>query len=165
MAFITVQDLPSKEIVAGGEARVIHTGQMSFVYWRVHAGAHFALHQHPHQQVAHVLEGVFELTVGAVTKKLEPGVTAVIEGGVLHGGKAITKIFCMKVCKVFLLFVQPVPVPLRIGKAAVGNNRCISRNGVRAPMNKDAEFIPVKPGRYTTFVERCPVGAEGLCAC
>lgn len=90
MSFITVQDLPSKEIVPGGEARVIHTGQMSLVYWHAKAGAHFPMHQHPHQQVAHVLEGSFELTVGTETKKLEPGITAVIPGGVPHGGKAIT---------------------------------------------------------------------------
>jgi quercetin dioxygenase-like cupin family protein len=90
MAFIKVQDLPSKEIVPGGVARVIHTGEMSFVYWQAAAGADFPMHQHPHQQVAHVLEGVFELTVGDDTKILEPGITAVIPGGVPHGGKAVT---------------------------------------------------------------------------
>lgn len=90
MFFIKVDDLPAKEIVPGGEARVIHTGPMSFVYWKAKKGADFPLHQHPHQQVAHVLEGIFELTVGGETKRLEPGITAVIPGGVVHGGRAIT---------------------------------------------------------------------------
>lgn len=90
MSFITVEELPSKEIVPGGLARVIHTGSMSFVYWKAVAGADFPLHQHPHQQVAHVLEGAFELTLGNETRILEPGTTAVIPGGVVHGGKAIT---------------------------------------------------------------------------
>lgn len=90
MSFITVTDLPAKEIVAGGEARVIHTGTMSFVYWRTRAGADFPLHQHPHQQVAHVLEGRFELTVGTETKILEPGIIAVIPGGMVHGGRSVT---------------------------------------------------------------------------
>lgn len=90
MSFITVQELPAKEIVPGGVARVIHTGPMSFVYWQAKAGAYFPMHQHPHQQVAHVLQGKFELTVGSETRILEPGITAVVPGGVLHGGKAIT---------------------------------------------------------------------------
>lgn len=90
MSFIKVPDLPAKEIVPGGEARVIHTGTMSFVYWRTTAGSNFPLHQHPHEQVAHVLEGKFELTVGDETSILEPGITALIPGGVLHGGRSLT---------------------------------------------------------------------------
>ncbi len=90
MPFVTVADLPVKEIVPGANARTIHTGTMTFAYWQANAGADFPLHQHPHQQVAHVLEGKFELTVGNETRLLEPGITAVIPGGVLHGGRAIT---------------------------------------------------------------------------
>ncbi len=90
MTFVAVAELPGKELVPGGEARVIHTGTMSFVYWKTQAGAHFPMHQHPQEQVAHVLEGRFELTVGSETKVLEPGITAVIPGGVPHGGRSIT---------------------------------------------------------------------------
>lgn len=90
MTFININDLPEKQTIPGYTARTIHTGNMSLVYWRVAAGAESPMHQHPHEQVAHVLEGAFELTVGAETRVLEPGVAAVIPGGTLHGGKAIT---------------------------------------------------------------------------
>jgi quercetin dioxygenase-like cupin family protein len=90
MSFIEVNTLPSKEIIEGYTARTIHTGTMTFVYWTVKAGAAIPIHQHLHQQVAHVLEGKFELTVDKETKTLEPGLVAVIPPHVLHGGKAIS---------------------------------------------------------------------------
>jgi quercetin dioxygenase-like cupin family protein len=48
------------------------------------------IHSHIHEQVAHVLKGRFELTVGDETKVLEPGIVAVIPPNLPHGGKAIT---------------------------------------------------------------------------
>lgn len=97
MSFVVVDQLAAKEIVPGGLARTIHTGTMTFVYWQASAGADFPLHQHPHEQVAHVLEGKFELTVGGETRVLEPGITAVIPGGVVHGGKALTNCLLLDV--------------------------------------------------------------------
>ncbi|MEO6069765.1 MAG: cupin domain-containing protein [Chitinophagaceae bacterium] len=90
MPFIETNALPSKEIIAGYTARTIHTGTMSFVYWTVLAGASIPIHEHEHEQVAHVLEGKFELTVDGETKVLEPGMVAVIPSYIRHGGKALT---------------------------------------------------------------------------
>lgn len=64
---------------------------MTFVYWTVEAGHSIPEHSHVHKQVAHVLEGQFELTVDGETRILEPGVVAVIPPHVKHGGKAITE--------------------------------------------------------------------------
>ena len=90
MAFIDVATLPSKEVIEGYEARTIHTGTMTFVYWTVTEGAAMPIHSHLHEQVAHVLEGRFELTVNGETQVLEPGKVAVIPPHVPHGGKALT---------------------------------------------------------------------------
>jgi quercetin dioxygenase-like cupin family protein len=90
MSFIEVKTLSTKEVIPGYEASAIHTGTMSFVHWNVEAGAIMPEHSHLHEQVAHVLEGVFELTVNGETKRLEPGVVAVIPPYIRHGGKAIT---------------------------------------------------------------------------
>ena len=82
--------MPTKEVITGYTARTIHTGTMSFVYWQVEAGAAMPMHSHLHEQVAHVLEGTFELTVDGETRLLEPGTVAVIPPHVVHGGRAIT---------------------------------------------------------------------------
>ena len=90
MSFIKIEELPSKEIVKGYHARTVHTGTMSFVYWTVEEGYAIPEHSHPHEQVAHVLSGEFELTVDGETKILKPGIVAVIPPHVKHGGKAVT---------------------------------------------------------------------------
>ena len=90
MVFVDVDSLIEKEIIPGYRGRTIHTGTMTFMYWTVEAGAAMPMHNHIHEQVAHVLEGKFELTVGSETKLLEPGIVAVIPPNVMHGGKAIT---------------------------------------------------------------------------
>jgi quercetin dioxygenase-like cupin family protein len=79
-----------KEQIKGFHGRAIHTGTQSFLYWSVEAGAAIPMHCHPHEQVAHVLSGRFELTLAGETKVLEPGLVAVIPPQVPHGGKAIT---------------------------------------------------------------------------
>ena len=90
MPFTDIASLPTKEIFPGFTARAIHTGTMSFVYWEVKAGAEVPQHSHFHQQVANVLKGSFELTVGGETNLLQPGSVAVIRPNELHSGKAIT---------------------------------------------------------------------------
>jgi quercetin dioxygenase-like cupin family protein len=90
MSFLDISDVPEKEIVPGYRARFVHSESMSLAYWEVDHGAGLPEHSHPHEQVANVLEGKFELTVGGETRVLEPGQVAVIPSGVPHGGKALT---------------------------------------------------------------------------
>jgi quercetin dioxygenase-like cupin family protein len=90
MPFFEVIDLPGKEVITGYFGRTIHTGTMTFMYWTVKEGAVMSLHDHLHEQIAHVLKGRFELMVDGETKILEPGIVAVIPPHVKHGGKALT---------------------------------------------------------------------------
>ncbi len=90
MAFVKLHDLATNKVIDGYQARAIHTGTMTFIYWTVEEGASMPVHTHLHEQVAHVLKGRFELTVAGETKILEPGIVAVIPPNVPHGGKAIT---------------------------------------------------------------------------
>jgi quercetin dioxygenase-like cupin family protein len=90
MSFIEIEKLTTKEIFPGFTGRTIHTGTMSFVYWDVEAGAKVPEHAHLHEQVANVLKGRFELTVGGETRLMQPGSVAVIPPYVLHSGRAIT---------------------------------------------------------------------------
>jgi quercetin dioxygenase-like cupin family protein len=90
MPFIALDHLTVKDVIPGYKGRTIHTGTMTLMYWTVEEGAAMPVHQHIHEQVAHVLKGKFELQVGDETKLLEPGIVAVIPPNVPHGGRAIT---------------------------------------------------------------------------
>jgi len=90
MYFIDITSLTEKEVFPGYKGRAVHTGNVTHVYWKVEAGAAVPDHSHPHEQVAHVLNGKFELTVSGETSVLEPGKVAVIPPHVKHSGRAIT---------------------------------------------------------------------------
>jgi quercetin dioxygenase-like cupin family protein len=91
MPFFDISQIKSKEVITGYEAKSIHTGTMTFLYWTVKAGAAMPIHSHLHEQVSHVLSGQFELTVGNEKKILSPGKVAVIPPHIPHGGVAITE--------------------------------------------------------------------------
>lgn len=91
MPFVNTATLNTKEVIPGYTGRTIHTGTLTLMYWTVEAGAAMPLHTHLHEQVSHVLEGQFELTVGEETQLLSPGIVAVIPPHVPHGGRAITR--------------------------------------------------------------------------
>ena len=90
MAFVDVSTLIEKEVIPGYKGRAIHTGTATYMYWTVDEGAVMPQHSHMHEQVAHVLQGKFELTVNGETELLEPGKLAVIPPHIKHGGRAIT---------------------------------------------------------------------------
>lgn len=90
MIFYNLEEITPREIVPGYRAKFIHTDHLTLAYWEVDRGAELPEHSHSQEQVANVLEGQFELTVDGKTRILEPGKAAVIAGGVLHSGRAIT---------------------------------------------------------------------------
>ena len=85
-----LKDIPAIEMFPGFNGRFIHTESMTFAYWEVKAGSLVPEHSHIHEQVAHVLEGKFTLTVDGTPLYLEPGNVAVIPSSVKHSGIAVT---------------------------------------------------------------------------
>ncbi len=98
MTWWNVEEIEPREIVPGYRARFVHSENMTFAYWEIDAGALLPEHGHPHEQVANLLEGKFELTIDEETRVLEPGTVAVIPSGALHAGRAITD------CKILDVF-------------------------------------------------------------
>jgi quercetin dioxygenase-like cupin family protein len=90
MSFLNLNEINQQEIVPGYRARFVHSDNLTLAFWEVDPGAELPEHSHPHEQIANVLEGQFELTVGGETRVLEHGQVAVIPSGVKHGGRAIT---------------------------------------------------------------------------
>lgn len=85
-----LKDVPSKEMFPGFTGRFIHTETMTFAYWDVKAGSTVPEHSHMHEQVAHLLEGEFTLTVDGVPFDLTTGNAAVIPSNIKHSGIAVT---------------------------------------------------------------------------
>jgi quercetin dioxygenase-like cupin family protein len=90
MQFHDLKSIAEKEIVPGYKARFVHGDNLTLAYWEVDPGAELPEHNHPHEQVANVLEGRFELIVDGKSQILEPGQVVVIPSDVPHSGKAIT---------------------------------------------------------------------------
>ena len=86
----TVDDIESKELIPGYHAKMIHSERMTTIYWHIDKNAPLPEHSHPHEQIAHIIEGTFELTIEGNTKILEPGMVAVIPSNAKHSGKAIS---------------------------------------------------------------------------
>ncbi len=91
MSFLSLQDVDEKEIVPGCFARFVHTGNMTMAYWTIKVGAEIPEHSHPHEQVANLIEGEFELTVAGESRVVKPGDIAVIAPNTLHSGRAVTE--------------------------------------------------------------------------
>ena len=90
MPLMKLEDQPVLTPVEGYRARMVHSESMTLAYWEVDAGAALPEHSHPHEQVASVIEGEFELTVGDEAHTLRPGDVVVIPPDVLHSGRAVT---------------------------------------------------------------------------
>lgn len=82
--------VPGIEPVAGFHGRMIHGDLMTLAEWVVDPGSAIPEHDHPHEQIACILEGEFELTINGVTQTLGPGSVAVIPGNAPHRGRAVT---------------------------------------------------------------------------
>ena len=84
------EKLERKTLIAGYQARFIHSATMTFMLVDAAAGAPVPEHHHPHEQVTHLLDGEFELTVGGILHKMKPGDVAVIPSNTPHSALAIT---------------------------------------------------------------------------
>ena len=107
MYSIELYDIPAKEMFPGYTVRFIHCTNMTFAFWEVKAGSKVPEHAHIHEQVAHLIEGEFELTVDGNPIELEPDKVVVIPSNVKHSGIAITD------CKLLDVF-SPVREDYRV---------------------------------------------------
>lgn len=93
--------IPVKEIMPGLHGKLVHTQRMTLVFWEVEKGATVPEHQHPHEQIMHVMEGNFEFTLDGKTHVYRPGAIVPIPPNLPHSGKAITA------CRLMDVFSPP----------------------------------------------------------
>lgn len=91
MPFTVLASIPPKLIFNGTiRGHYAHLEKMTFGEVELDADTDVPMHSHPHEQVTYVLSGRFRFTIGDETTVLEPGMAAVIPGGVRHGGRTLT---------------------------------------------------------------------------
>ncbi|WP_221351113.1 cupin domain-containing protein [Streptomyces beigongshangae] len=73
-----------------GRVEFIHGDTMTVTLWQFDQGGDVPVHQHPHEQIVHCLEGTFEVTVDKEVVVLGAGESVVIPGGVDHSARART---------------------------------------------------------------------------
>jgi quercetin dioxygenase-like cupin family protein len=98
-AFSKFSTVPARAILDGAiQGRYVHAHAMTIGEVSLDPNTIVPMHEHPHEQLTYVIDGRFEFTVGAETTVLEPGMVALIPGGVTHGGRTLTA------CKVIDVF-------------------------------------------------------------
>jgi quercetin dioxygenase-like cupin family protein len=90
MAFIKLADIKEKEIVPGFRGKMVHSGNMTVVFWNVSAGSLLPEHSHPNEQITAVIKGTFEMTVNDERRILKPGDVVTIPENAKHKGKSIS---------------------------------------------------------------------------
>ncbi len=79
-----------RTIIPGFRGRFIHSANITFALWNIDAGALLPEHAHEHEQVMHVLEGEFEVTIDGKPWIARAGCVVVIPSQAIHSGKALT---------------------------------------------------------------------------
>jgi quercetin dioxygenase-like cupin family protein len=88
MPFVDPNELPVREPRPGWRGRFFHSDSMTFAYYEIEAGAEVHEHEHPNEEVWHVVAGVLEMTVGAESRTLRAGEAAVVPAGERHSVRA-----------------------------------------------------------------------------
>ena len=90
MPFWSQTDLARKEPMNGFVGRFANGITMTSVSWTIAAGSVLPEHAHPHEQVSHVLDGEFEMTIEGETQRLGPGTVAFVPPNATHSGRALS---------------------------------------------------------------------------
>jgi quercetin dioxygenase-like cupin family protein len=85
--FCDLEDREAKEIAPGVHIRTFWGNEMLLSMADFIANAVVPVHSHPHEQAGTLISGEFELTIDGETRRLKPGDSYIIPGGVEHGGR------------------------------------------------------------------------------
>ena len=95
--FVSIQELPEKELVPGIFARFIHMEKSTVGHIRLLEGSLLPEHHHPHEQVTNVIAGSLEMTVNGKTMICGPGQSVRIPSDTPHSARAVTDCFVIDV--------------------------------------------------------------------
>ena len=85
-------DIPSKELIPGFYGKFIHGQQSTLAFWDIKQGCIMPQHQHPHEQITHIVSGELEMVIGGEKMVLTAGTVHVIPSNTPHGAVALTDV-------------------------------------------------------------------------
>ena len=91
MPFIDTDAIEIKEPRPGWKGRFFSSENMTFGLYDVEPGAWIHAHDHPNEEVWHVIEGELEVTIAGETRIAGPGGVAVVPANTTHAVKALSK--------------------------------------------------------------------------
>ena len=93
-----LKDIEQKEILPGLLGKFVHGNNMSWAFWDVKKDCIVPNHNHIHEQIMHVQEGVFEFNLDGKTNNYGSNSIVVIPSNIPHSGIALTD------CKIMDVF-------------------------------------------------------------
>ncbi len=91
MPFHDIAAVIEKDIMPGWKGRFVHAEQTTTAYWEIAAGAApVPEHDHPQEEIWHVLEGELEVTIAGETQHAGPGAIAVVPPSTLHSVRVLS---------------------------------------------------------------------------
>lgn len=93
-----IKDIKPREIVPGITGYYAHGQNLTLGYVEIIAGSGIPIHQHKHEQVTYILEGILDMVIGEEKCLLTAGMYHVIPSNTPHSATARTD------CKVIDVF-------------------------------------------------------------
>ncbi len=90
MKIVNVDTIAPKEFAPGILGKVVHSENMTIIYWDIKEGSILPDHSHINEQITQLTHGEFELTIESKKFQLGTNRVVIIPGNAKHSGKAIT---------------------------------------------------------------------------
>jgi quercetin dioxygenase-like cupin family protein len=90
MTFINTHTLQTIERLPGWRGRYFDSPSMTFAYYEFDAGSSIHEHDHPQEEVWHVIEGELEITIDGVIQCSSPGMVGIVPANTRHAVRALS---------------------------------------------------------------------------
>ena len=85
-----LDNIPAKELLPGFLGKFIHGEKSTLAFWDIKKDCRMPEHQHPHEQITHIVSGELEMIIGGEKMLFTAGSVHVIPPNVSHGAVAKT---------------------------------------------------------------------------
>jgi quercetin dioxygenase-like cupin family protein len=90
MPFVDTSKLDVVERKPGWHGRFFDSANMSFAYYAFEKGSSIHRHNHPNEEVWHIIEGALEITIDGVKGIAGPGYAGIVPAGASHDVVALS---------------------------------------------------------------------------